>query len=524
MNINAKNFLNVSKQFQLGHLLTESSHPLTKELSQLVKANVQEAIELLKKVDSLALEQLVAQSDKLRIVSASVKETFESGGKVFLCGCGATGRLSLALETIWRREFAEYSDKVISFMAGGDVALINSIERFEDYPEYGERQLLELRFGDNDLLIGCSEGGETPFVIGAVNAAANSSNRHPFFIYCNPDEQLMKIERSKVIIKNEFVHAISIPVGPMAIAGSTRMQASTVLMLSVGISLWSYFDSFDIQINNLKILLLHYKEITLLGLDQLIELEARSFKQKEFVTYECDQEFGLAVLTDTTERSPTFSLTPFDNLHVPSSGHSFNYLLIPDAKDIETQWHPLLARNPRTLEWDGFEGVACNKRISGFDFSQEGNDKRRMLIGKQESRFAIQRVSSEEIVLTFAGSKCVLVHKLSPLFEQILLKMVLNIHSTLVMGLLDRYTGNIMTWVRPSNYKLIDRVVRYVQLLLSNDNCCISYEEVVNVCYNHIDSGYDGPIVMTCYQHIKNKMEKSTKLFDTQSHNNQHTV
>jgi len=47
-------------------------------------------------------------------------------------------------------------------MAGGDVALIHSIEKFEDFPDFGERQLRELGFKQGDLLISCSEGGE-PF-------------------------------------------------------------------------------------------------------------------------------------------------------------------------------------------------------------------------------------------------------------------------------------------------------------------------------------------------------------------------
>jgi len=43
--------------------------------------------------------------------------------------------------------------------------------------------------------------------------------------------------------------------------------------------------------------------------------------------------------------------------------------------------------------------------------------------------------------------------------------MLINIHSTLVMGRLDRYVDNLMTYVKPSNNKLIDRAVRYVRLL-----------------------------------------------------------
>jgi N-acetylmuramic acid 6-phosphate etherase len=45
-------------------------------------------------------------------------------------------------------------------------------------------------------------------------------------------------------------------------------------------------------------------------------------------------------------------------------------------------------------------------------------------------------------------------------------KMLLNMHSTLVFGRLGRFEGNLMTWVYPSNGKLVDRAARYTQILL----------------------------------------------------------
>ena len=94
--------------------------------------------------------------------------------------------MSLALETIWRMDCkndVNLKEKVISFMAGGDVALIHSIEKFEDFPEFGARQLIENNFGENDLLIATTEGGETPWVIGAAEEASRKSCQKPFFIY-----------------------------------------------------------------------------------------------------------------------------------------------------------------------------------------------------------------------------------------------------------------------------------------------------------------------------------------------------
>ena len=99
----------------------------------------------------------------LRIYQRDIK----SGNDIYFCGCGATGRLSLTIETLWRQihHGEAIENRVFSFMAGGDVALIRSIENFEDFPQYGARQLLKPDLKMVIFLIGTTEGGETPFVL-----------------------------------------------------------------------------------------------------------------------------------------------------------------------------------------------------------------------------------------------------------------------------------------------------------------------------------------------------------------------
>ena len=232
----AQAFLKIADQFKLGHLTTESFHPLTNDLSNLVKKDVAAAHSLLQEVDRLALDKMKALEPTLFEMAQTIQETLEAGNKVFMCGCGATGRLSLVLETLYRQSHPA-SNQVIAFMAGGDFALIKSVESFEDRVEYGERQLMELGFGPHDLLLSPTEGGETPFVIGATNKATQVSSRKPYFLYCNPDSSLKNIQRSEEVIQNPKIKKVNLTVGPMAISGSTRMQASTVLMLAIGVGL-----------------------------------------------------------------------------------------------------------------------------------------------------------------------------------------------------------------------------------------------------------------------------------------------
>lgn len=67
-----------------------------------------------------------------------------------------------------------------------------------------------------------------------------------------------------------------------------------------------------------------------------------------------------------------------------------------------------------------------------------------------------------------------------PLLDHLSLKLLLNMHSTLLMGRLGRFEGNLMTWVYPSNGKLIDRAARYTQILLrSRGHGDFTYDEIV---------------------------------------------
>src|SRR5690606_23923128 len=108
-----KAFLEIAPQFQLGHLVTESFHPDTHKLSQLVKEDVAAAHRLLQQVDRKALEQMRAKEKALWQMAQDIQDTLRSGNKVFMVGCGATGRLSLVLETLFRQLKGAQDNRVV---------------------------------------------------------------------------------------------------------------------------------------------------------------------------------------------------------------------------------------------------------------------------------------------------------------------------------------------------------------------------------------------------------------------------
>jgi N-acetylmuramic acid 6-phosphate etherase len=463
----AQAFLNVSKHFQVAMLPTEQRHPKTTCLSDLSKNNLPEAISILKEIDLEALGVLSHRMDKILQLQRAISETISSGGRVFLCGCGATGRLSVTLEVLWRQQASPMlRDSVVSFIAGGDVALISSVESFEDSSEFGVRQLKDLGFQKGDLLISNTEGGETPFVIGAVEYAASYSEwRKPFFIYCNPDDALKnRTERTRRVLENEDIEKINLSVGPMAISGSTRMQASTVVLGAIGIALL-FEDPEAARQEIIKLI----GDSDFLFLGKFIEMESEIYNKSGVIYYETSENLGISVLTDTTERSPTFSLAPFDNSNDQNPLPSLAYLLFSNADSSERAWSQLLLRQPRALDWKEHSERVSLTRLLGFDFSK-GIIERRKKTFPNLSPY-IFRIIDEGDSLLFALEH--LTHRLSwdnasSLARHVFLKVLLNIHSTLVMGRLGRYEGNVMTWVKASNLKLVDRAIRYATTILKD--------------------------------------------------------
>lgn len=484
----AEEFLSVASEFKLGSLPTESPHPKSIHLSRDAKENLPAAIATIKTIDEDVFKKLQSYLPQLASLKKDIAETMNSGGKIFLCGCGATGRLSLALETVWRIKYEgeKLEDRLVSFMAGGDVALIHSVEKFEDFPEFGERQLRELHFQDGDLLISCTEGGETPFVIGATEAALNISKRAPYFLYCNPDDILIKTaERSKRVIENSRIKKINLSVGPMALTGSTRMQATTILMYAAGLCLWYYDQNFEEVEKELSRLISFVENHDFNFLKDFIEKESSLYQKGEYLFYETDGALGISILTDTTERSPTFSLYPFENQLSEHKNPSLSYLLFPGSHDSESAWFDLLKRKPRTFHWAEVTDQTSYQRLIGFDFSEKLLKERPKYLSAKHAHFKIFHDEKKNILnFELEGIKsAVELGELNFLSAHLVLKILLNNLSTLIMGRLDRYESNLMTWVRASNNKLVDRACRYVSTLLAQKGIVVPYEDLVRACF-----------------------------------------
>ena len=318
----AMNFIENEKQFHLGFLPTEQSSPLTKNLDKEFAASSVDGVRCLQRVDRNVLEMAkrIFRSGEFAGLVETGKKTIADGGRIVFSGCGATGRLSILLECMWRdccfknESVKQHADQVFSIMTGGDYALVRSVEFFEDYQEFGRQQVREMGMDGNDMLVAITEGGETSSVLGTVDEALRRGSK-VFLMFNNPADLLAEhLERSRQAIRNPGVCVLDLHCGPMGLAGSTRMQATTSEQLIAGGALEmimcgllkqvppDYAAAFETLLDEL--------EASAPAIASYIDFEAEIYRKKGKVTYFAD-DFLLDIFTDTTERSPTFMLPPF---------------------------------------------------------------------------------------------------------------------------------------------------------------------------------------------------------------------
>jgi N-acetylmuramic acid 6-phosphate etherase len=162
---------------------------------------------------------------------------------------------------------------------------------------------------------------------------------------------------------------------------------------------------------------------------------------------------------------------------------------MPGTPDSIAAWRSLLFRDPRPLNWEEYP-VTLYHYLLGFDFSEEGFEKRKLKVSPATCEiFNIKRTSQSFDFDLQNEFHHIPVTGLTLLQQHLLLKMLLNILSTLIMGKLGRYESNLMTYVTPGNNKLIDRAARYVGILLQRKGVSVSYEKIIYTLFEEIDKG-----------------------------------
>ena len=195
-----------------------------------------------------AIEQCIPEIEK---VTAGVVQAFEKGGRLIYLGAGTSGRLGVLDASECPPTFGVSPEMVVGIIAGGDYALRNAIEGAEDDETLAEKQLRDLDLVKEDIVIGISASGRTPYVAAGL-VYANEVGCFTGAISNSPN----------ALISNIASVGIEAITGPEVVTGSTRMKAgtaqkiilnmiTTTAMIQVGKIFKGYM--VDVQPTNLKL-------------------------------------------------------------------------------------------------------------------------------------------------------------------------------------------------------------------------------------------------------------------------------
>ena len=500
----AEDFLANSSDFRLGDIEAEQSHPVTRNMSEVFASSVQEGLSMLTECDALLAPKVAKtlQSDEFAQLEGAVFKTLNAGGRIILSGCGSSGRLCMRIENSFRKaiqfygqEARKYEDKVLSLQTGGDYAVIRAVEFFEDFAALGRHQAEEFGLTDKDMLIGVTATGETTSILGSA-ARALDDGASVFMVVCsNPDHFYGRIPRAATVYRRPKTSVLFLPCGPMALTGSTRMQSSTYEQAVLGIA----FDRTLTKLMGGEIRPLGnyakaFEDLTrqisaapcIEAMAEQVILEEKCYGKHGLITYFAD-EYMLDVLTDTTERSPTFMTPPFVSKGTTGQVESWAFVKNPNYDTI-TSWERCFRRPPRCIEWSkdefAFLGLetdiidkippigheALYKFVIGHEAmpereTPEGSTAVWIGAGEAPASFEKQAMKYHHHA-SFTLKKASLVPEKTTMdiFEHLGMKMLLNNVSTATMVRMGRVHGNWMTFLNISNKKLIDRAARIIAL------------------------------------------------------------
>ena len=201
----------------MASLTTELRNPKSMEIDAL---SVRDILELINNEDKMVAEAVAEEIGNIEIAVNYVVDSLRQGGRLIYAGAGTSGRLGILDATEIPPTFSADPNMVQGIIAGGPDALVRSIEGAEDYPEDGERDIMEKNVSEKDVVFGIATSGRTPYVLGVLEKSKELGAK-TVFLSCN-----------KVNKDNIAADVVIAPiVGAEVVTGSTRMKAGTATKL-----------------------------------------------------------------------------------------------------------------------------------------------------------------------------------------------------------------------------------------------------------------------------------------------------
>jgi N-acetylmuramic acid 6-phosphate etherase len=216
---------NKPQKLGLRKLATEETNLAAADL------DMRSALEIARIINAEDAKVAPAVEDALPQIACAIDaiaKALSHSGRLIYVGAGTSGRIAALDAAECPPTFGSDPDLVQYVIAGGERALHRAVEYNEDSGELGRRDLARKKPTRNDVVVGISASGRTPYTVAAL-AYAHSRGARTVAVTSNPGSPLAAAADIAIVAE----------AGPEVVAGSTRMKAGTahkmiLNMLSTG--------------------------------------------------------------------------------------------------------------------------------------------------------------------------------------------------------------------------------------------------------------------------------------------------
>ena len=216
----------------------------------------------------------------------AIEARLRDGGRLVYVGAGTSGRLAIQDGAELMPTFNWPHERLLLLMAGGEDALLRSVEGAEDEVEHAARIVRRNRIGPQDAVIAVAASGTTPFTLACLREA-KARGALTVGLANNRGTPLL----------TDAEYPILLDTGAEPIAGSTRMKAGTAQRIALNmlsslvmIRLGRVYEGLMVDVQAMNAKLIRRSE------EMLLRLTARSREEVRAALKEADGNVKLAVL------------------------------------------------------------------------------------------------------------------------------------------------------------------------------------------------------------------------------------
>ncbi len=495
-------------KFSLGETSTEKENVNTRHLSTVLSEDRGKGLSLLLAEEVNVIEGFKKFAPQLDQLAPELAERAKQGGRIIFIGVGSSGRLGLDLAAKVTSHCPAL--KCVGILGGGDGALIQAREGFEDSLAEGKTSAQKMAITALDTVFLISASGSASFNAGFGHEAANQGAK--VFYFYNSQEVPTRTKELFTRINNPVIPLL-LDIGPQAILGSTRLQGYSIGRVCLGYLLGQtlfHFENREDWGHYSSVALVHKLELALKNIDsqldnliRIIEEEYRVFSSPEsnfrrardmtsegYVTLLGTASSLREELIDSVETSPTFFLNPRKREREDKKRRAEYQAYLVGESDNVKAWKTVLGRDPYfpedwkevddfilAAEMDGKESFQNRPHgpgnfVLGVDVLHRGQTLSPQLV---ESLHKVKQAGGGTALLILSEDQLSVPEDLADIISVVqqeddplgiifsqLLKWQLNLISNGTMILMGKVSGNRMIDLRTSNNKLIDRCMRLI--------------------------------------------------------------